>query len=61
MTRLALIATLLLLAACNCKTAVPTTEENAQMYDAANLLDQAPADLGNIDDDGLNADANPLP
>ena len=44
-----------LLAACGQEAAVPTTEENAQMDDAANLLDQAPEDLEAIDDGELNA------
>lgn len=48
-----------MLAACNREAAVPTSEENAQMDDAANLLDQAPADLEAVDDGELNPpDAN---
>jgi hypothetical protein len=51
-----------LLAACGQEAAVPTTEENAQMDDAANLLDQAPEDLEAIDDGELNAaESNRLP
>ncbi|NUS69178.1 MAG: hypothetical protein HOQ41_12555 [Ensifer adhaerens] len=56
-----LFAGLLLLAACGREAAIPSSEENAQMDDAANLLDQAPADLDKIDDGGLNAvEANQL-
>jgi hypothetical protein len=53
---------LMMLAACQREAAVPTSEENSQMDDAANLLDQAPADLEAVDDGGLNAaDSNRLP
>ena len=59
MRRLTTILALVTLAACGREAAVPTSEENAQMEDAANLLDQAPEDLDAIDDGGLNAaDAN---
>ena len=40
---------------------MPTSEENAQMEDAANLLDQAPDDLEAIDNGGLNAADAKLP
>ena len=57
-TILALVA----LAACSRDAAVPTAEENAQMDDAANLLDEAPNALDAIDDGELNAaDANQSP
>jgi hypothetical protein len=53
---------LLLLAACGQEAAVPTTEENAQLDDAANLLDQAPEDLEAVDAGELNAaESNRLP
>lgn len=62
MRRSTTILALVALAACSRDAAVPTSEENAQMEDAANLLDQAPNDLDAIDDGGLNAaDANQLP
>jgi predicted small lipoprotein YifL len=61
MRRSTTILALLALAACGRDAPVPTSEENAQMEDAANLLDQAPDDLEAIDDGGLNAaDANTL-
>jgi len=56
MRRSMLIAATLVLAACAREDVVPTSEENAQMDDAANLLDQAPDDLEAVDDGGLNAD-----
>jgi hypothetical protein len=62
MRRSVAILALLSLAACQREAAVPTSEENAQMDDAANLLDQAPEDLEAVDDGGLNtADSNRLP
>jgi hypothetical protein len=52
----------LLLAACGREAAVPTSEENAQMEDAADLLDQAPEDLDAIDDGELKTEeSNRLP
>jgi len=60
-TILALMA-LMALMACSRDAAVPTSEENMQMEEAANLLDQAPNAMDAIDDGGLNAaDANQLP
>ena len=62
MRRSPCLVALLLLAACGQEAAVPTTEENAQMDDAANLLDQAPEDLEGIDAGELNAaESNRLP
>jgi hypothetical protein len=62
MRRSTCLVALLLLAACGQEAAVPTTEENAQMDDAANLLDQAPEDLEGIDAGELNAaESNRLP
>ena len=55
MRRAAIFSMLAVLAACGREAAVPTSEENAQMEDAANLLDQAPADLEAVDDGELNA------
>lgn len=49
-------AALLCLTACNRDQAVPTAEENRQLDDAANLLDQAPASLGNVDDSAVAGD-----
>jgi predicted small lipoprotein YifL len=61
MRRLMTILALLTLASCGREAAVPTSEENAQMEEAANLLDQAPDELDAIDDGELNAaDANRL-
>ena len=62
MRRSTCLVAALLLAACGQETAVPTTEENAQMDDAANLLDQAPEDLEAVADGELNtSDSNRLP
>ena len=61
MRRSTCLVAALLLAACGQEAAVPTTEENAQMDDAANLLDRAPEDLEAVDDGELNAaDSNRL-
>ena len=57
MRRLMITLALVTVAACDRETAVPTSEENAQMEDAANLLDQAPADLDAIDDGELDSAA----
>jgi predicted small lipoprotein YifL len=62
MRRSVAILALVSLAACQREAAVPPSEENAQMDEAANLLDQAPEDLEAVDDGGLNAaDSNRLP
>ena len=61
MRRSTTILVLVTLAACSREAAVPTSEENAQMEDAANLLDQAPDDLEAIDNGGLNAADAKLP
>lgn len=62
MRRSTTILALVALAACSRDPAVPTSEENAQMDDAANLLDEAPNALEGIDDGELNAaDANQSP
>ena len=62
MRYLTLLVAPLLLVACGREAVVPTSEENAQMDDAANLLDQAPEDLEAVDAGELNAaDSNQLP
>jgi len=62
MHRSVAILALVSLAACQREAAVPTSKENAQMDEAANLLDQAPEDLEAVDDGGLNAaESNRLP
>ena len=62
MRRLTTTLALVALAACSRDASVPTSEENAQMDDAANLLDEAPDALDAIDDGELNAaDENQLP
>ncbi len=43
------------LAGCQKDASVPTAEENAQLDDAANLLNEAPADLEGVDDGGLGS------
>ncbi len=55
MSKLACLAAVLLcLTACSRDQAVPTAEENRQLDDAANLLDQAPASLENVDDSAVS-------
>ena len=49
----ALFIVLALATACSREQSVPTSEENRQLDDAANLLDQAPANLESVDDSGL--------
>jgi hypothetical protein len=62
MRRSTTILALVALAACSRDPAVPTSEENAQMDDAANLLDEASNALGGIDEGELiAADANQSP
>lgn len=57
MMKLACLASAFLcLTACRNDPAVPTAEENQQLDDAANLLDQAPASLGNVDDSEVAGD-----
>jgi hypothetical protein len=51
-----LCALLLCLTGCNRDPAVPTAEESRQLDDAANLLDQAPASLENVDDSAVAGD-----
>lgn len=46
----------MLLVACQPETTTPTTEESARLDEAANLLNDAPANLEGIDDSALNAD-----
>jgi|KBSMisStandDraft_5_1062788.scaffolds.fasta_scaffold2145101_2 hypothetical protein len=48
-----LILLTLTLTACQRDPAAPTAEENRQLDEAANLLDEAPANLEAIDDGGL--------
>lgn len=48
-----LLAPLALLIACNREPSVPSAEENRQLDAAANLLDQAPANLESVDDSGF--------
>ena len=50
---LALFMVLLVPVACRGTSDAPTAEENRQLDDAANLLDQAPANLESVDDAGL--------
>jgi hypothetical protein len=55
MSKLACLAAVLLcIIDCIRDQAVPTAEENRQLDDAANLLDQAPASLENIDDSAVS-------
>ena len=46
---------LLFLTSCGNDPAAPTAEENRQLDEAANMLNQAPANLEAIDDSGLGA------
>ena len=52
--KLALLAPLFLLS-CQGDPAAPTAAENRQLDEAANMLNQAPANLEAIDDSGLGA------
>jgi hypothetical protein len=62
MRRSTTILALVALAACSRDPAVPTSAENAQMDDAANLLDEASNALEEIDEGELiAADANQSP
>lgn len=45
----------LLLTSCQGDPDAPTAEENRQLDEAANMLNQAPANLEAIDDSGLGA------
>ena len=45
----------LLLTSCQGDPDAPTVEENRQLDEAANMLNQAPANLEAIDDSGLGA------
>ena len=47
---------LLFLTSCGSDPAAPTAEENRQLDEAANMLNQAPANLEAIDDSGLDAE-----
>jgi hypothetical protein len=53
--RKSLVLALLLLTNCQGDPAAPTAEENRQLDEAANMLNQAPANLEAIDDSGLGA------
>ena len=56
MTRISLLFLCLLpLAACQKDESVPTAQENAQLDDAANLLNGAQENLDAVDDGGLGA------
>ena len=62
MTRITcLFLCLLPLAGCQKEASVPTEQENAQLDDAANLLNGAQDNLEGVDDGGLGAtnDATP--
>jgi hypothetical protein len=49
----------LMLTGCQRDPAAPTAEENRQLDEAANLLNEAPANLEAIDDGGLGATNDP--
>ena len=48
----------LMLSGCHRDPAAPTAEENRKLDEAANLLNEAPANLEAIDDSGLGATDN---
>ena len=50
-----LLVCLALLTGCSGDPAVPTSEENRQLDDASQMLNDAPANLGAVDDGGLGA------
>lgn len=59
MNRLFVLLPALFLSGCQPNPDAPTAEENRQLDEAANLLDEAPANLEAIDDAGLG-EANDL-
>ena len=52
-TRVLIAFAFILLGGCDREPAAPTAEENRQLDDAANLLNEAPANLDAVDDMGL--------
>ena len=54
LARVLVASTIVLLGGCNREPPAPTAEENLQLDDAANLLNDAPANLDAVDDMGLN-------
>ncbi len=64
MHKTGLLLLILILTGCQRDPAAPTAEENRQLDEAANLLNEAPANLEAIDDGGLgesNGVAEPAP
>ena len=55
MKNLILPMAVLVLTSCGSDPAAPTAEENRHLDEAANMLNQAPANLEAIDDSGLGA------
>jgi hypothetical protein len=55
MKRSLLLLAVMMLTGCQGDPAAPTAEENRQLDEAANMLNQAPANLEAIDDNGLGA------
>ena len=52
-------AALALTAACDRSSEVPSAEQGRQMNEAAEMLDQAPGSLSNVDDAGLSEELEP--
>jgi hypothetical protein len=52
-TRVLIASAIVILGGCSREPATPTAEENRQLEDAANLLNEAPANLDTVDDMGL--------
>ena len=52
-TRLFIV--LLMLTSCGSSSDTPTAEEAAQLNDAANMLNEAPANLDSVDDSGIGS------
>ena len=46
---------LAMLAGCSADPPVPTSEENRQLDDASQMLNEAPANLETVDDEGLGS------
>jgi hypothetical protein len=60
-TRVLTVSAMVLLGGCNREPTAPTAVENRQLDDAANMLNEAPANLDAVDDLGLAGGNLPEP